>query len=209
MDADGSNPARLTNAPGPHGGPVFTADGQGVVYHALRTGHQQIFAQSITGSDAIQLTQEPNSNSDPTVSPDGETIAFVSNREGNGDIWLMSKDGSNQRAFTHTPQIKEGEPRFLRDGTLAYLVEQKEGGRTITQVVKADLVTGRVTPLTGTDLVITGFAISPGGDLLALVVNVGGGKGLSKVYVQPVGSGAPVPLPTTGAEQLTSPAFLP
>src|SRR5207249_7579766 len=65
-------PARLTNAPGPHGGPVFTADGQGVVYHALRTGHQQIFMQSITGSDAIQLTQEPNTNADPTVSPDGE-----------------------------------------------------------------------------------------------------------------------------------------
>src|SRR3989449_4599464 len=107
MDADGTTPARLTNAPGPHGGPVFTADGQGVVYHALRTGHQQIFMQSITGSDAIQLTQEPNTNSDPTVSPDGETIAFVSSREGNNDIWLMSKDGSNQRAFTHTPQMRE------------------------------------------------------------------------------------------------------
>ena len=209
MDADGSDVARLTNSAAVDGGPAFTADGQAVAFHSQRTGHLQVFVQQITGSDAIQLTQEPATNSDPTVSPDGETIAFVSNREGNNDIWLMSKDGTNQRAFTHTPQIKESEPRFLRDGTLAYLVEQKEGGRTITQVVKADLVTGRVTPLTGTDLVITGFAISPGGDLLALVVNVGGGKGLSKVYVQPVGSGAPVPLPTTGAEQLTSPAFLP
>src|SRR5207247_1857094 len=185
MDADGSNPARLTNAPGPHGGPVFTADGQGVVYHALRTGHQQIFAQSVTGSDAIQLTQEPNSNSDPTVSPDGETIAFVSNREGNSDIWLMSRDGSNQRAFTHTPQMRESAPAFLRDGSLAYLVEQKQGGRTLTQVARADLATGRVTPLTGTDLSITDFAVTPGGDLLALVVTVG--KGLYRIYVVPVG----------------------
>ena len=207
MDADGSNPARLTNAPGPHGGPVFTADGQGVVYHALRTGHQQIFAQSITGSDAIQLTQEPNSNSDPTVSPDGETIAFVSNREGNSDIWLMSKDGSNQRAFTHTPQMRESAPAFLRDGSLAYLVEQKQGGRTLTQVARADLATGRVTPLTGTDLSITDFAVTPGGDLLALVVTVG--KGLYRIYVVPVGSGAPVPLPTTGAELMVTPTFLP
>jgi len=207
MDADGSNPARLTNAPGPHGGPVFTADGQGVVYHALRTGHQQIFAQSITGSDAIQLTQEPSSNSDPTVSPDGETIAFVSNREGNSDIWLMSKDGSNQRAFTHTPQMRESAPAFLRDGSLAYLVEQKQGGRTLTQVARADLATGRVTPLTGTDLSITDFAVTPGGDLLALVVTVG--KGLYRIYVVPVGSGAPVPLPTTGAELMVTPTFLP
>jgi len=207
MDADGSTPARLTNAPGPHGGPVFTADGQGVVYHALRTGHQQIFAQSITGSDAIQLTQEPNSNSDPTASPDGETIAFVSNREGNSDIWLMAKDGSNQRAFTHTPQMRESAPAFLRDGSLAYLVEQKQGGRTLTQVARADLATGRVTPLTGTDLSITDFAVTPGGDLLALVVTVG--KGLYRIYVVPVGSGAPVPLPTTGAELMVTPTFLP
>src|SRR3989442_15661977 len=83
--------------------------------------------QSITGSDAIQLTQEPNTNSDPTVSPDGETIAFVSSREGNNDIWLMSKDGSNQRAFTHTPQMRESAPAFLRDGSLAYL--ETEAGR--------------------------------------------------------------------------------
>jgi len=207
MDADGSNPARLTNAPGPHGGPVFTADGQGVVYHALRTGHQQIFVQSITGSDAIQLTQEPNTNSDPTVSPDGETIAFVSSREGNNDIWLMSKDGSNQRAFTHTPQMRESAPAFLRDGSLAYLVEQKQGGRTLTQVARADLATGRVTPLTGTDLAITDFAVTPGGDLLALVVTVG--KGLYRIYVVPVGSGAPVALPTTGAELMVTPTFLP
>src|SRR5439155_487721 len=174
--AVGYGHARVTaTAPGGRPAPA-DVDGQGVVYHALRTGHQQIFAQSITGSDAIQLTQEPSSNSDPTVSPDGETIAFVSNREGNSDIWLMSKDGSNQRAFTHTPQMRESAPAFLRDGSLAYLVEQKQGGRTLTQVARADLATGRVTPLTGTDLAITDFAVTPGGDLLALLVTVGKGS---------------------------------
>jgi uncharacterized protein YjdB len=207
MDADGSNPARLTNAPAAHGGPVFTADGQAVVYHAQRTKHQQIFVQAITGSDAVPLTQEPATNWDPAVSPDGETIAFVSKRGGDNDIWLMSKNGANQRAFTRTPRVREGAPAFLRDGSLAYLVEQKQGGRTLTQVVRADLATGRPTPLTATDLSITDFAVTPGGELLALVVNVG--KGLSRIYVSPVGSGAPVPLPTTGAEVMVTPAFLP
>src|SRR5216117_3517827 len=138
MDADGTNASRLTNSPGLDGDAAFTADGQAVAYHSLRTGHRQIFLQPITGSDAVQLTQEPADNSQPTVSPDGETIAFVSNREGNNDIWLMAKDGSNQRAFTKTPQIKESAPPFLRDGSLAYIVEQKESGRTTTKVVKAD-----------------------------------------------------------------------
>ncbi|HEX4574680.1 MAG TPA: Ig-like domain-containing protein [Gemmatimonadales bacterium] len=209
MDADGTGAGRLTNSSAANGAPAFTPDGQAVAYHSQRTGHRQLFVQPITGSDAIQLTQEPAENWHPTVSPDGETIAFVSNRDGNPDIWLMAKDGSNQRAFTKTPQLKESAPHFLRDGSLAYLVEQREGGRTVTQVVRAELVTGRLTPLTGTDLVITDFAVSPGGDLLGLVVMVQ--KNVYKVYIQPVGpgGGAPVPVPTTGAEQMVSPAFLP
>jgi len=210
MDADGTSAARLTNSPGADGDASFTADGQAVVFHSLRTGHRQIFLQPITSSDAVQLTQEPADNSQPTMSPDGETIAFVSNREGNNHIWLMSKDGSSQRPVTRGSQSKEAAPRFLRDGSLAYLVEQKESGRTITQVVKVDLGTGKVTPLSGVDLVVADFTVSPAGDLLGLVVAVQ--KNVFRVYVQPVGaagSGAPVPIPTTGAEQMVSPAFMP
>jgi len=210
MDADGTSAGRLTNSPGVDGDASFTADGQAVVFHSQRTGHRQIFQQPITSSDAVQLTQEPADNSQPTMSPDGETIAFVSNREGNNHIWLMSKDGSSQRPVTRGQQSKESAPRFLRDGSLAYLVEQKESGRTVTQVVKVDLPTGKVTPLSGVDLVVTDFTVSPAGDLLGLVVAVQ--KNVFRVYVQPVGtagSGAPVPIPTTGAEQMVSPAFMP
>ena len=210
MDADGTSAGRLTNSPGADGDASFTADGQAVVFHSQRTGHRQIFLQPITSSDAVQLTQEPADNSQPTMSPDGETIAFVSNREGNNHVWLMSKDGSSQRPVTRGQQSKESAPRFLRDGSLAYLVEQKESGRTVTQVVKADLATGKVTPLSGVDLVVTDFTVSPAGDLLGLVVAVQ--KNVFRVYVQPVGtagSGAPVPIPTTGAEQMVSPAFMP
>lgn len=208
MDADGTNAARLTNSPAAEGAPTFTADGQAVVYQSQRTGHRQIFVQPITGSIATQLTQEPADDSRPTVSPDGELIAFVSNRDGNNDIWLMAKDGSNQRNFTKSPQTREGAPHFLRDGSLAYLLERKDGGRTITQVVRADLVTGKITPLSGSDLVISDFAVSPAGDLLGLVVAVQ--KNVYRVYVQTVGAGgAPVPVPATGLEQMVSPAFMP
>ena len=210
MDADGTSVGRLTNSPGADGDASFTADGQAVVFHSQRTGHRQIFLQSITSSDAVQLTQEPADNSQPTMSPDAETIAFVSNREGNNHIWLMSKDGSSQRPVTRGQQSKEAAPHFLRDGSLAYLVEQKESGRTVTQVVKVDLATGKVAPLSGVDLVVTDFTVSAAGDLLGLVVAVQ--KNVFRVYVQPVGtagSGAPVPIPTTGAEQMVSPAFMP
>lgn len=208
MDADGTNISRLTNLPGAHGGAAFVPDGRAVVFHAQRDGHRQIFVQPINGSDAVQLTQAPADSWQPSVSPDGETIAFVSNREGTNHVWLMAKDGVNQHPLTRAPQGREGAPRFLRDGSLAYLVEQREGGRTTTQVVRADLSVGKVTPLTGTDLMVTDFAVSGAGDLVALVVAVQ--KNTFRVYVQPVGAGgAPVAIPTTGAEQMVSPAFLP
>jgi Tol biopolymer transport system component len=91
-------------------------------------------------------------NQTPAVSPDGATIAYASVRNKNYDIWLMSRDGTNQRAFTKAAQQNETEPRFLRDGSLAYIVERREANRTVRMVVKADLATGTITPLTGTDL---------------------------------------------------------
>jgi hypothetical protein len=82
----------------------------------------------------------------------------------------------------------------------------------VQQVVRADLTTGSVTPLTGTDLALTSFAVSLSGDLVALVVNAqpeNRRNPIYKVYIQPVGSGTPVPMPTTGTEQMVTPTFRP
>ncbi|HET8712432.1 MAG TPA: LpqB family beta-propeller domain-containing protein [Gemmatimonadales bacterium] len=212
MNADGTGTTRVTNDPLTDGSPAFAPDGQSIVFHSSRTaGKQQIWAVNIDGTGLTQLTKD-SVNSSPSVSPDGQTIAYVSTRNKDGDIWLMGKDGSNQRQFTRSPQQRESEPRFLRDGTLAYLVERREGNRTVQQVMRADLATGSVTALTGTDLAIASFAVSPAGDLVALVVNADPGNRRNptyKVYIQPVSSAMPVPLPTTGAEQMITPAFRP
>ena len=212
MNADGTSPTRLTTDPQGDGRPVFTPDGQTIYFHSSRTaGKQQVWSIGVDGSGLTQITRDSISFA-PAVSPDGQTVAYVSIRDKNYDIWLMARDGSNQRRFTPTPQIKESEPRFLRDGTLAYLVERREGNRTVQQVVRADLATGSVTPLTGTDLAVTSFSVSPSGDLLALVVNAqpeNRRNPIYKVYIQPVGSGTPVPMPTTGTEQMVTPTFRP
>jgi uncharacterized protein YjdB len=212
MNADGTSPTRLTIEPSGDGRPVFTPDGQTILFHSARTAaKQQIWSVNVDGSGLTQITRD-SVNFAPTVSPDGQTVAYVSLRDKNYDIWLMARDGSNQRRFTPTPQMKESEPRFLRDGTLAYLVERREGNRTVQQVVRADLVTGSVTPLTGTDLALTSFAVSLSGDLVALVVNAqpeNRRNPIYKVYIQPVGSGTPVPMPTVGTEQMVTPTFRP
>ena len=212
MNADGTSPTRLTIDPQADGRPAFTPDGQTILFHSARTaGKQQIWAMNVDGSGLTQLTRDSVSFA-PTVSPDGQTVAYVSMRDKNYDIWLMSRDGSNQRQFTRSPQQRESEPRFLRDGTLAYLVERREGNRTVQQVVRADLTTGGVTPLSGIDLALASFAVSPSGDLVALVVNAqpeNRRNPIYKVYILPVGSSTPVPMPTTGTEQMVTPTFRP
>ena len=94
----------------------------------------------------------------------------------------------------------------------AFLVQRKDNGRDVTQVMKADLATGTITPLSGTDLAIFGFGISPSGDMLALLVNAEGRRGRLQVYVQPIGAtggAAAVPVPVSPNEQMLSPTFLP
>jgi len=212
MNADGTGTTRLTNDLQMDGRPSFTPDGQALVFHSARTaGKQQIWAVNVDGTGLVQLTRD-SINFAPAVSPDGQTIAYVSVRDKNYDIWLMGRDGTNQRQFTRSPQQKETDPRFLRDGTLAYLVERRDGNRTVQQVVRADLSTGSVTPLSGTDLAIASFAVSASGDLVALVVNAepqNRRNPMYKVYIQPVGSGTPIPMPTTGTEQMITPTFRP
>jgi uncharacterized protein YjdB len=212
MNADGTDRTRVTNDPLTDGRPSFTPDGQTIVFHSSRTaGKQQIWSVNVDGTGLTQLTRD-SVNASPSVSHDGQTIAYVSTRNKDGDIWLMAKDGTSQRQFTRSPQQRESEPRFLRDGTLAYLVERREGNRTVQQVMRADLATGSVTALTGIDLAIASFAVSPAGDVVALVVNAEPQNRRNptyKVYIQPVSSGTPVPLPTMGAEQMITPAFRP
>ena len=211
MDADGTNAKGIPNASSTDGHAQFTPDGNAILFQSDRTAHSEIFMQSLTATEPVQLTQEPNANSQPAMSPDGETIAFVSTRDGGTNIWLMGKDGSNQRAFTkNTGTFRCVEPRFLRDGSLVYLLQGKDGGRNLTQVIKADIGTGKVTPLTGADLNLANYAISPAGDILALIVNVGGGKPFYKLYIQPLSTGgAPMPIPSGATEQMLTPAFMP
>ena len=212
MNADGTGATRLTTDPQPDGRPVFTPDGQAIVFHSARTaGKQQIWTMNVDGTGLTQLTRD-SMNLAPTVSQDGQTVAYVSLRDKSYDIWLMSRDGSNQRQLTRSPQQRESEPRFLRDGSLAYLVERREGNRTVQQVMRADLASGSVTALSGVDLAIASFAVSPSGDLVALVVNAQPQNRRNptyRVYIQPVGSVTPVPMLTSGTEQMITPTFRP
>ncbi|MBI2401609.1 MAG: PD40 domain-containing protein, partial [Gemmatimonadetes bacterium] len=214
MNADGSNPRRLTNTAAAEGSPAWTPDGSRMVYASNAadgtTATFHIWMMNADGSSPRQLTQGAHSNFQPAVSPDGGTVAFTTDRDGNYNVYLMGIDGSNQRQFTRAP-APETNSVWLADGQLAYLLQ--EPGRTLTsRVMRATVSTGEAVPISPQGLAVSDFDVSKAGDLMALVVTQfgRGGSVSQKLYLWALNAAGAVPTevpPARSQDRLTSPAF--
>lgn len=214
MNADGSNPRRLTSTTASEGSPAWTPDGTKIVYASNAaegtTGTFHIWIMNADGSNPRQLTQGAHSDFQPAVSPDGGTVAFTTDRDLNYNVYLMGIDGSNQRQFTRAP-AQETNPVWFSDGQLAYLLQ--EPGRTLTsRVMRSNVATGEATPVSPQGLAISDFDVSKAGDLMALVVTQfgRGGNVSQKLYLLALNAPGAVPaeVPPAGSQdRLTSPAF--
>ena len=123
MNADGSNPANLTNNPGDDRSPAWSPDGTRIAFDSLRGGTAQIYVMGADGSAPIPLTTM-TPNFDPTWSPDGARIAFSTLRWGHYEIYAMNADGSNETRLTNTP-VDSPRPivvaRWRQDRVLCWL----------------------------------------------------------------------------------------
>ena len=139
MDASGGDVKRLTNLPGPDGGPFFSADGSMIVfrgrhpepgpeldgYVALlkqglwRPSGLNVFVMNSDGSNLRQVTKHPGANWAPYFSPDGKRIIFASNMKDpkgpNFDLYLINLDGTGLEQITTHPSF-DGFPMFSPDG---------------------------------------------------------------------------------------------
>jgi len=128
MKSDGTNPIRITTAPGYDGGPFFSHDGKRLVYRSDRKSNDllQIFTADlafdasgqITGATKEhQLTDDANVNWGPYWHPAGKHIIYATSAHGhaNYELYLMNDDGTNKTRITY----KEGPdvlPVFSPDG---------------------------------------------------------------------------------------------
>lgn len=69
VNADGSNPRRLTAGPGNNQGGAWAPNGRHLAFQSSRRGRWQIFAMSLDGSEPTQITQGPGEYTSPSWSP--------------------------------------------------------------------------------------------------------------------------------------------
>lgn len=108
MNADGTNPVRLTNHLAEDGQATWSPDGQQIAFVSNRDGNEEIYIMSADGTNVTRLTYSLARDYAPDWSPDGQYIAFRSNRAGNWEnenweIYLIDKNGANTEQVTNAP----------------------------------------------------------------------------------------------------------
>ncbi len=140
MDSAGSKVRRLTLTEGSgkdSEDPVWSPDGDRIVFNSDRDGIWEIYVMRSDGSDLQRLTHAPRSLSTgmPAWSPDGKSILFASARGPSSanwydvvDIYVIDADGSNLQRLTHTGD--NGSPIWSPDGKRIAFSSHRSGDST-------------------------------------------------------------------------------
>jgi serine/threonine protein kinase len=104
VNRDGTGYTQLTDMDASSYYPVFTPDGEGLLFSSNRNGSFDLYLLVFDQKQLIQLTNRVGNVVSPDYSPDGRRIVFA-NRPDNlpTSIWRMDSDGSNQRMLYQGP----------------------------------------------------------------------------------------------------------
>jgi Tol biopolymer transport system component len=110
MDADGSDPRRLTFNDAHDHMLSWSPDGTRIAFASDRDGNYEIYVMAVPdgsdadGSNPQRLTDNDADEWFPSWSPDGAQLLFNSKRDGGDlDVYIMDADGTNVRRLTDSP----------------------------------------------------------------------------------------------------------
>jgi Tol biopolymer transport system component len=96
--------------------PVFSPDGEWVMFSSNRSGNLELWKVSIPTGSIRRLTDDPAQDWDPAFTPDGRGILWSSSRSGHFEIWAGNADGTGARRLTDDGVDAEN-PTMTADGT--------------------------------------------------------------------------------------------
>lgn len=135
MEADGSAQTRLTANEALEGNPVWSADGESILFAR----------RSVSGGDRFELALMSNEGGEPETvleidgygsgafSPDGSQVAFTrchdERRALDCEIWVAEADGSSARLLVDS-RGRDGDVAWSSDGTrIAFTSDRDRNGR--------------------------------------------------------------------------------
>jgi Tol biopolymer transport system component len=116
LELDSGNITRLTNNDRPDDRPVWSPDGNQILYAGAKENTSVFDADELyiiprSGGEPRQLTDNLDGDVTPSWSPDGTWIAFSSNRKGEWDIYIMPAAGGEVKRLTQGGARNRG-PRW-------------------------------------------------------------------------------------------------
>jgi len=100
MDADGDHQRTLTSGPNDDRHPIWTRDGQSILYDSFDGVRQDIWSVNVSDGSRQRLTHVDGLADYPSPSPDGQWIAFYVYKDMTLNIWLARADGSEPQPLT-------------------------------------------------------------------------------------------------------------
>jgi TolB protein len=123
--------------------PVFSPDGETILYaHGLDNG-TDLYAAPVTGSESprrVTVSRGMDAVS-PSYSPDGRRIVFVTNRPGGLGLYIADADGTNAEAltpFNFGDKSQRTDPSWSPDGRLVAFQAEVGGAAQIYSVSPRD-----------------------------------------------------------------------
>lgn len=223
MNADGTGRVRLTNDSAVARYPRWSDDGARLYFDwNYNSRYSQIWVHQFgpdgaAGSNSQVTRLTPGTASQmPAVLPQGGRIAYVSRREVSPGreqnvILQANPDGSEERRLTSSQTTIE-QPLYSPDGRTLYFLRSETSRNPIKRVYRMPTAGGpgdTASALTPAAMFVQSFAVSPGGQRLALhVIETVGGVQRPRVTIFTIATGETTPVGTPG-DAMASPAFRP